>query len=60
MVAKLSISISDFVFEDLVKMMLFEQKTNTSEFIEEMIRLGILEYKKKKEGVNNDEKMPGV
>lgn len=47
MATKMSISISDFVFDDINRMMIIEGKTNTSEFIEEMMRLGILEHKKK-------------
>lgn len=47
MVRKLSISISDFVFKDVEKEMKKNKKSNRSEFIDEMIRLGLVEYKKK-------------
>jgi len=48
MVIKLSISMSGFVIDDIDRLMILESKTNRSEFIEEMIRLGLIEYKKKK------------
>lgn len=55
MVRKLSISMSGFVHKDITDIMDQESKTNLSEFVEEMVRMGLIEYKKKKYGDKNGE-----
>ena len=48
---KLHISVSDWVFYDLESL---QTGNNRSEFVEEILRLGIIEYKKKQEVESNE------
>ena len=46
MVVKISISIADYVDEQIHRQMSLRGKNNKSEFVEEMIRIGLLELQK--------------
>jgi len=55
MAKQITITISDFIYEDIFKMMQREDKQNRSEYVEEIIRLGIQERKLQLENDKGDE-----